>query len=177
MLLSMALAQLCYKVTLFSRILQHLKFQTICVQYPMLGKLFQKLNQMTVTSKENCLVSYLQLHISNTLNQYALLCIVYTHIIIVIVVSSCILVSHINKLKKWLFYIYLLTTITKALYQSSEKGMSLLFTCPQLTVEESSLLAAAARTMAALYCTCYAIYFYQIVIPQFLELWSTFNAL
>ena len=57
----------------------------------------------------------------------------------------CILVSQINKLKKWLFYIYLLTTITKALYQSSEKGMSLLFTCPQLTVEESSLLAAAAR--------------------------------
>ena len=49
----------------------------------------------------------------------------------------------INKLKKWLFYIYLLTTITKALYQPSEKGMSLFFTCPQLT-EESSL--AAART-------------------------------
>ena len=48
---------------------------------------------------------------------------------------------HINKLKKWLFYIYLLTTITKALYQPSEKGMSLLFTCPQLT-EESSLAAA-----------------------------------
>ena len=47
-----------------------------------------------------------------------------------------------NKLKKWLFYIYLLTTITKALYQPSEKGMSLLFTCPQLT-EESSLAAAA----------------------------------
>ena len=61
------------------------------------------------------------------------------------VVSSCILVSHINKLKKWIFYIYLLTTITKALYQSSEKGMSILFTCPQLTVEESSLLVAAAR--------------------------------
>ena len=50
----------------------------------------------------------------------------------------------INKLKKWLFYIYLLTTITKALYQPSEKGMSLLFTCPQLTKESS--LAAAART-------------------------------
>ena len=50
--------------------------------------------------------------------------------------------SRINKLKKWLFYIYLLTTITKPLYQPSEKGMSLLFTCPQLT-EESSLLAAA----------------------------------
>ena len=50
----------------------------------------------------------------------------------------------INKLKKWLFYICLLTTIMKALYQPSEKGMSLLFTCPQLT-EESSL-AAAART-------------------------------
>ena len=66
-------------------------------------------------------------------------------IIIVFVVSSCILVSHINKLKKWIFYIYLLTTITKALYQSSEKGMSILFTCPQLTVEESSLLVAAAR--------------------------------
>ena len=58
----------------------------------------------------------------------------------------CILISHINKLKKWLFYIYLLTTITKALYQPSEKGMSLLFTCPQLTVE-SSLLAAAARML------------------------------
>ena len=48
----------------------------------------------------------------------------------------------INKLKKWVFYIYLLTNITKALYQPSEKGMSLLFTCPQLT-EESSLEAAA----------------------------------
>ena len=58
----------------------------------------------------------------------------------------CILVSHTNKLKKWLFYIYLLNTITKALYQSSDKGMSLLFTCPQLTAEESSLLVAAART-------------------------------
>ena len=46
-------------------------------------------------------------------------------------------------MKKWLFYIYLLTTITKALYQPSEKGMSLLFTCPQLTKESS--LAAAAR--------------------------------
>ena len=68
-------------------------------------------------------------------------------VIIVIVVSSCILVSRINKLKKWLFYIYLLTTITKALYQSSEKGMSLLFTCPQLTEEKSSLLAAAARML------------------------------
>ena len=55
----------------------------------------------------------------------------------------CILVSRINKLKKRLFYIYLLTTITKALYQPSEKGMSLLFTCPQLTEESSSLLAAA----------------------------------
>ena len=54
--------------------------------------------------------------------------------------------SQINKLKKWLFYIYLLTSITKALYQSSEQSMSLLFTCPQLT-EESSLLAAAARTL------------------------------
>ena len=73
--------------------------------------------------------------------------VVNIHIIIVIVVSSCILVSHINKLKKWLFYIYLLTTITKALYQSSEKGMSLLFTCPQLTEERSSLLAAAARML------------------------------
>ena len=50
--------------------------------------------------------------------------------------------SQINKLKKWLFYIYLLTTITNALYQPSEKGMFLLFTCPQLT-EESSLAAAA----------------------------------
>ena len=61
----------------------------------------------------------------------------------------CILVKHINKLKKWLFYIYLLNTITKALYQSSEKGMSLLFTCPQLTAEESSLLVAACKNMAA----------------------------
>ena len=73
-------------------------------------------------------------------------CIVNIRVIIVIVVSSCILVSRINKLKKWLFYIYLLTTITKALYQSSEKGMSLLFICPQLTEERNSLLAAAART-------------------------------
>ena len=79
------------------------------------------------------------------MNQYTLLCIVYIHIINVFVVSSCILVSRIYKLKKWLFYIYLLTTITKALYQSSEKGMSLLFTYPQLTEERSSLLVAAAR--------------------------------
>ena len=82
----------------------------------------------------------------------------------------CILVSCTNKLKKWLFYIYLLNTITKALYQSSEKGMSLLFTCPQLTVEENSLLAAAARMrMRAAHVM---LYFYQIEsIPQFLELW------
>ena len=83
------------------------------------------------------------------------------HVINVFVVSSCILVSHINKLKKWIFYIYLLTTITKALYQSSEKGMSLLFTCPQLTVEESLLLAAAARMW--LLSTAHVMqYFYQI---------------
>ena len=83
------------------------------------------------------------------------------HIINVFVVSSYILVSSTNKLKKWIFHIYLLTTITKALYQSSEKGMSLLFTCPQLTVEESSLLAAAARTR--LLSTAHIMqYFYQI---------------
>ena len=58
---------------------------------------------------------------------------------------------HINKLKKWLFYIYLLTTITKALYQSSEKGMSLLFTCLQLT-EESSLTAAARMWLLTTAC-------------------------
>ena len=70
----------------------------------------------------------------------------------------CILVSHISKLKKWLFYIYLLTTITKALYQSSEEGMSLLFTCPQLTAEESSLLVAAVRMwLPAACCTHYVI--------------------
>ena len=63
--------------------------------------------------------------------------------------------SRINKLKKRLFYIYLLTTITKALYQPSEKGMSLLFTCPQLT-EESSL-AAAARTRLHTLCNFYQI--------------------
>ena len=88
----------------------------------------------------------------------------------------CILVKHINKLKKCLFYIYLLNTITKALYQSSEKGMSLLFTCPQLTAEESSLLVAACKNVAAcmLHTLCN---FYQIEsIPQFLELWSAFNA-
>ena len=62
---------------------------------------------------------------------------------------------HINKLKKRLFYIYLLTTITKALYQPSEKGMSLLFTCPQLT-EESSL-AAAARMRLHTLCNFYQI--------------------
>ena len=63
--------------------------------------------------------------------------------------------SCINKLKKRLFYIYLLTTITKALYQPSEKGMSLLFTCPQLT-EESSL-AAAARMHLHTLCNFYQI--------------------
>ena len=73
----------------------------------------------------------------------------------------CILVNHINKLKKWLFYIYLLNTITKALYQSSEKGMSLPFTCPQLTEESSSLLAAAAR-MQLLSTAHIMQYFYQI---------------
>ena len=52
-------------------------------------------------------------------------CIVNIHVIIVLVVSSCILVSRINKLKKWLFYSYLLTTITKALYQSSAARMLL----------------------------------------------------
>ena len=95
------------------------------------------------------------------MNCYALLYVVHICIINVFVVSSCILVSHINKLKKWIFYIYLLTTITKALYQSSEKGMSLLFTCPQLTVEESSLLAAAAR-MWLLSTAPIMQYFYQI---------------
>ena len=83
----------------------------------------------------------------------------------------CILVKCINKLKKWLFYIYLLNTITKALYQSSQKGMSLLFTCPQLTAEESSLLVAACKNVASciLHTLCN---FYQIEsIPQFLELW------
>ena len=43
----------------------------------------------------------------------------------------------------WL--LYLLTTITKALYQPSEQGTSLPFTCPQLTKESS--LAAAARML------------------------------
>ena len=85
---------------------------------------------------------------------------------------SCILVSRINKLKKWLFYIYLLTTITKALYQSSEKGMSLLFTCPQLTGRRKLTTGCCCKNVAALYCTCYAIYFCQVEsIPQFLELW------
>ena len=64
--------------------------------------------------------------------------------------------SHINKLKKQLFYIYLLTTITKALYQPSEKGMSLLFTCPQLT-EESSLAAAARTRILHTLCNFYQI--------------------
>ena len=67
--------------------------------------------------------------------------------------------------------LFILTTITKALYQSSEKGMSLLFTCPQLTAEESSLLVAACKNVAAcrLHMLCN---FYQIEsIPQFLELW------
>ena len=50
----------------------------------------------------------------------------------------------IDEINEWIFKLDLLTTVTKALYQPSEKGMSLLFTCPQLT-EESSL-AAAART-------------------------------
>ena len=49
--------------------------------------------------------------------------------------------------------------------------MSLLFTCPQLTVEESSLLAAAAR-MRLLSTAHVMQYFYQIEsIPQFLKLW------
>ena len=106
----------------------------------------------------------LKLKKKNKVNCYVVAqyyCIVYICVINVFVVSPCILVSHINNLKKWLFYIYLLTTITRALYQSSEKGMSLLFTCPQLTVEESSLLAAAAR-MRLLSTAHVMQYFYQI---------------
>ena len=83
------------------------------------------------------------------------------HIINVFIVSSLYSCKSYNKLKKWLFYIYLLNTITKALYQSSEKGMSLLFTCPQLTAEESSLQAAAAR-MQLLSTAHIMQYFYQI---------------
>ena len=80
----------------------------------------------------------------------------------------CILVSHINKLKKWLFYIDLLTTITKALYQSSEKGMSLLFTCPQLTGRRKLTTGCCCKNAAALY--------YQIdtTVPQVV---AYFNAL
>ena len=55
-----ALVQLCYKVILLSRILLHLRFQTICVQYLMLAKLFQKLNLITPTLRENCLMLFLQ---------------------------------------------------------------------------------------------------------------------
>ena len=61
----------------------------------------------------------------------------------------CILVKRINKLKKWLFYIYLLNTITKALYQSSEKGMSLLFTCPQLTGRRKLTTGCCCKNAAA----------------------------
>ena len=102
-----------------------------------------------------------QHHTKMYLNWYTLLCIVYIRIIIVFVVSSCILVSHTNKLKKWIFYIYLLTTITKALYQSSDCPYSSLV--HSITVEERAhYWAAAAQNVAALYCTHYAIYFYQI---------------
>ena len=39
----------------------------------------------------------------------------------------------INKTIEWMKLNYLLTTIQNALYQSSEQGASLLFTCPMLT--------------------------------------------
>ena len=95
------------------------------------------------------------------MNCYALLYYLYFTLLMYLLLVPCILVSRTNKLKKWILYIYLLTTITKALYQSSEKGMSLLFTCPQLTAEESSLLAAAAR-MRLLSTARIMQYFYQI---------------
>ena len=83
-------------------------------------------------------------------------------------IVPCILVKRKDKLKKWLFYIYLLITITKALYQSSEKGMSLLFTCPQLTGRIKLTTGCCCKNAAA----CYAIYFCLVEsIPQFLELW------
>ena len=110
----------------------------------------------------------------NSLNCYALLYYLYFALLMYLLLVPCILASHTNKLKKWILYIYLLTTITKALYQSSEKGMSLLFTCPQLTAEESSLLVATVRMrLHAACCMLHTLYnFYQIEsIPQFLKLW------
>ena len=93
--------------------------------------------------------SQLEKHLFLRINGESIfVCVVNARVIIVYYCSF--MYSRINKLKKWSLhlhlqiYIYLLTTITKALYQPSEKDMSLLFTCPQLT-EESSL-AAAART-------------------------------
>ena len=60
----------------------------------------------------------------------------------------------------------------KNIIKHQSKACILLFTCPQLT-EESSLLAAAARTHLHMLCN-----FYQIEsIPQFLELWPSFNAI
>ena len=88
-------------------------------------------------------------------------CIVNVCIINVFIVSSLYSCKSYKQVEEMLFYIYLLNTITKALYQSSEKGMSLLFTCPQLTAEESSLLAAAAR-MRLLSTVHVMQYFYQI---------------
>ena len=97
------------------------------------------------------------------------------------IVNNCGIVAFINsslyscemyKQVKEMVILHLLNTITNTLYQSSEKGMSLLFTCPQLTEELSSVLAACCKKVAAVYCTCYAIYFCLVEsIPQLLELW------
>ena len=59
----------------------------------------------------------------------------------------------------------------KSIVSIIRASMSLLFTCPQLTEEIS--VPAAARMRLHTLCN-----FYRIEsIPQFLELWSTFNAL
>ena len=95
-------------------------------------------------------------------------CIVNIPVIIVFINSSLYSCDTYTQVKEMVILHLFIEHHYKALYQSSEKGMSLLFTCPQLTVEESSLLAAAARNVAA----HYAIYFCQVEsIPQFLELW------
>ena len=51
---------------------------------------------------------------------------------------------HIDKTKGWMNQTHLLTTITKALFQPSEQGMSLLSTCSTLTEESSSFFSTGS---------------------------------
>ena len=84
----------------------------------------------------------------------------------------CILVSHTNKLKKWLFYIYLLNYHYKSIVSIIRERHVLTLHLSTANCRRKLTTGCCCKNAAALYCTHYAIYFYQIEsIPQFLELW------